>query len=183
MRISPDLRRDRPPAGETVRKAGVLVLVYPHDSGLTTLLMRRTPFPGVHSGQISFPGGSVEPQDPDLTATALREACEEVGVCGSEPQVVGQLAQVYIPPSRFLVRPIVAALPSRPAFRPSAAEVAELIELPLADLLHPDLKQETDMHLGGITVHVPYYAVQGHVVWGATALMLAELEARLRATD
>lgn len=182
MRMAPDLRRERPPSGVAVREAGVLVLVYPHAAGLTTLLMRRTPDPGVHSGQISFPGGSIESQDTDLTATALREACEEVGVCGNGVRVLGNLADVYIPPSQFLVRPVVATLPARPTFRPSAAEVAELIELPLVDLLHPDLKQETDMHLGGMTFRVPYYAVQGHVVWGATALMLAELEARLRAS-
>lgn len=181
MRMHPDLRRDAPPPGEDARRAGVLVLCYPHQGQLTTLLIQRTADPGVHSGQVGFPGGSVEPGDRDLTATALREACEEVGVCGANLAILGQLNRVYIPPSRFLVTPVVAALSVRPAFRPNPAEVAGLLELPLVELLRPECKQVTQMHLAGIAFRVPYYDVSGQVVWGATALMLAELEARLRA--
>ncbi|GAB4572835.1 MAG: CoA pyrophosphatase [Anaerolineae bacterium] len=181
MRMRPNLRRDNPPPGQPVREAGVLVLIYPGTRGLSTLLIQRTPDPGIHSGQIGFPGGSRETDDRDLQATALREACEEVGVCRDDVRVLGQLTRVYIPPSQFLVWPVVGALQARPTFRPSPAEVAGLIELPLADLLQDGLKRETDMQFGAFTVRVPYYSVEGHIVWGATALMLAELEARLRA--
>ncbi len=181
MRLHPTLPQDRPPAGVTARQAGVLVPVYPHQGALWSLLMQRTAHPGVHGGQISFPGGAAEPDDRDLIATALREACEEVGICGSQITVLGQLSPVYIPPSRFYVLPVVAALPARPAFRPSPAEVAALIEFPLAALLRPDCRQATTMQLGDLPFRVPYYAIEGQVVWGATALMLAELEGRLRA--
>lgn len=180
MVMEPNLRRVAPPPGETPRQAGVLVMVYPHNGRLTTLLMRRTPSPGVHSGQISFPGGKHEPHDPDHTATALREACEEVGVCEKSVTLLGRLTEVYIPPSRFMVWPTVGLLDERPVFKPNPDEVAELLELPLSSLLDESRKHIKDMHLGGMTFRVPYYDVQGHVVWGATALMLSEMEARLR---
>ncbi|MBN2472610.1 MAG: CoA pyrophosphatase [Anaerolineae bacterium] len=181
MRLHPDVPQDQPPPGADYRQAGVLVLVYPRQGALTTLLMQRTDHPGVHAGQISFPGGAAEPGDADLTATALREACEEVGVCREQVTVLGQLSPVYIPPSRFYVLPVVAALPARPAFFPSPAEVAALLEISLADLFRPESKRRTTMPLGGAALRVPCYAIEEHVVWGATALMLAELEARLRA--
>ncbi len=181
MRPRPDLRGpEEPPPGVPAREAGVLILAYPHSGSLSTLLIRRMPSSGVHSGQISFPGGACEPEDADPAATALREACEEVGVCGADLRVLGPLAQLYIPPSRFLVWPLVAALPACPDLRPSPAEVAGLIHLPLADLLDDGLKCEMDMRYGDLTARVPYYAIAGEVVWGATAMILAELEARLR---
>jgi 8-oxo-dGTP pyrophosphatase MutT (NUDIX family) len=180
MNILPAERPPRPPAGVNARQAGVLVLVYPVGQALTTLLIQRTPDPGVHSGQIGFPGGSWEVDDADLQQTALREACEEVGVCGATVRVRGQLTSLYIPPSQFMVHPTVGTAAARPAFTPSPAEVAGLLELPLVDLLDPARKQTTTMTFSGLPVQVPYYDVEGHVVWGATALLLAELEGRLR---
>ena len=181
MHLRPNPRPRVPPAEAAVREAGVLVLVYPAEAGLSTLLIQRAPDPGVHSGQIGFPGGGREPEDADPVATALREACEEVGVCGRDVAVLGPLAQVYIPPSGYLVWPTVGALPARPAFRPNPLEVAGLVELPLVTLLDDGIKGERDWEVGGMAFRVPYYDVAGHVVWGATALMLSELEGRLRA--
>ncbi len=180
MTLEPNIRRTTPPPGEAVRQAGVLVLLYPAQGALTLLLIRRTPDPGVHSGQVGFPGGAQEAEDADCTATALREACEEVGVCGPVA-VLGHLTPLYIPPSRYLVTPTVGAVPARPAFRPNAQEVAALLELPLPELLDDRRKRAEDWELGGAVFRVPFYDVGGHAVWGATALMLSELEARLRA--
>lgn len=182
MSMRPAFRRDGPPEGETARLAGVLVLLYPApaDGALTTVLMRRTPDPGVHSGQIGFPGGSWEADDPDMTATALREACEEIGVCEEALIVLGSLTPVYIPPSQFLVYPTVAHTSPRPVWQPDPKEVADLLELRLPDLLDEARKRQTDMTLHGTTFRVPYYDVAGHVVWGATALMLSEFETRLK---
>ena len=180
MAPRPHLRRTTPPAGETPRQAAVLVLVYPVDGALTTLLIRRTPDPGVHSGQVGFPGGAIEPGDADPMATARREAGEEIGLWGPVT-TLGQLTPLYIPPSRFLVTPTVGGLPARPAFHPNPAEVAELLELPLAGLLDDGRRREEDRELAGATVRVPFYDVAGHQVWGATALMLSEVEMRLRA--
>lgn len=192
MRLDPPSPRAKPPADDSFRRAGVLVLVYPVDDTLTTVLMRRTPDPGVHSGQISFPGGSAEPFDASIEVTALREACEEVGVCETtltvkgQLTVIGQLSPVYIQPSNFMVWPVVATLDRQPRFIPNPEEVAALFELPLTDLLDEACKKTTQMMLGDSgrlasrPYTVPYYDVEGQVVWGATALMLSELEARLR---
>lgn len=181
MLMRPHVRPLKPPPGKPERHAGVLALLYPVSGALYTVLMRRTDHPGVHAGQVSFPGGAWEPGDASYTATALREACEEMGVCGREVRVLGQLTRLYIPPSGFTVWPVVACVPKRPAFRPSPDEVAAVLEMPLAHLLDDNARCETPMTLGGITMQVPYYDVQGHVVWGATALILSEFEARLRA--
>ncbi|MBN1963807.1 MAG: CoA pyrophosphatase [Anaerolineae bacterium] len=181
MFTRPGLPRTLPPDLSKVRQAGVLALLYPAlAGGLVLALIRRTPDPGVHSGQIGFPGGAHEPGDSDATITALREACEEVGVCGPVC-ILGQLTPVYIPPSGFLVTPTVGWVPARPVFAPSPDEVAELIELPLPSLLDDSRKREEDWVLAGYDVRVPFYDVSGHKVWGATALMLSELEMRLRA--
>lgn len=181
MHLIPDVPRDAPPPGVAARRAAVLAPVYPAGGGLTTVLIRRTPDPGVHSGQIGFPGGALEPGDGSPAAGALREAYEEIGLRRADVRVLGSLAAVYIPPSGFVVTPVIGALGARPAFHPNPAEVAGLLELPLADLLDDTRKREQEMTLAGVRYRVPYYDVGGEVVWGATALMLAELEGRLRA--
>lgn len=180
MRLDPPIPRSKPPQDGSVRGAGVLVMVYPHAGQLTTLLMRRTTDPSVHSGQISFPGGKAESCDADIIATALREAEEEVGVRVDRASILGTLTDVYIPPSHFLVTPVVVVLPHRPTFVPSPVEVAALLEMPLSHLLDPDAVKTTPMTLHGHPFNVPYYDVYGQVVWGATALILSELEGRLR---
>jgi 8-oxo-dGTP pyrophosphatase MutT (NUDIX family) len=168
------------PNGETPRQAGVLALLFPQaDSRLHVLLTRRNDNLRGHSGQISFPGGRRDEDDPDFTATALRETCEELGLC-DEIAVLGHLSQIFIPPSNFNVYPTVGYLPAAPAPRPNPDEVAEVFSLGLDDLLNPSLKQTEMRTIQGYQVRVPYYSVQGHKVWGATAVMLGELEARLR---
>lgn len=166
---------DAPP-----REAGVLALITPRvDGRLHLLLTRRQESLRGHSGQISFPGGKRDPHDPDFTATALRETCEELGIC--DPiEVLGMLAAVYIPPSNFNVYPSVGYLGALPALRPNEAEVAEVLTFALDDLLNPAVKQEETRLISGYTVRVPYYHVSGHKVWGATAIMLSDLEIRLR---
>ncbi len=186
LKMSPnprgDMRRnlsyDTPP-----REAAVLVLVYPHaPDELRLVLTRRTEKLTKHSGQVSFPGGRRDEDDDSLAATALRETCEELGFCDtSQLTIIGMLAQCYIPPSHFQVQPVVATVPFIPEFHPSPDEVAEVLSFSLLDLLHPATKQHEYWQMQGYNVSVPYYAVQGHKVWGATAVMLSELEQRLRA--
>ncbi|MFQ3646602.1 MAG: CoA pyrophosphatase [Anaerolineae bacterium] len=168
------------PPNAPPREAGVLALLTPRADGrLHLLLTRRQESLRGHSGQISFPGGQRDPHDPDFTATALRETCEELGIC--EPiEVLGMLATVYIPPSNFNVYPSVGYLRQLSALRPNEAEVAEVLTLTLEELLDPSVKQEETRLISGYTVRVPYYHVGGHKVWGATAIMLFDLELRLR---
>jgi 8-oxo-dGTP pyrophosphatase MutT (NUDIX family) len=157
------------------RRGGVLAIFYPQGNQLYIPLILRPTYVGVHSGQVGFPGGGFDPIDTDLTATALREAYEEVGVHPSEVTVLGHLTPLYVYASNYLVQPTVAWINYRPDFRADPYEVAQLIETPLLDLLSPSNRRIETWDLRGRTGEVPYFAIQGHTIWGATAMMLSEL--------
>ncbi len=179
LSMAPSGRPLRPKENSNPRQAGVLVLVYPEPDGLHVVLTRRTENLRGHSGQISFPGGRHDPDDADFTATALRETCEELGIC-DPVQVLGSLSPIYIPPSNFLVYPTLAALPYRPSYRPNPDEVAEVFTLPLDQLLDVRTRSQEDWDFQGTRIPISFYLVRGHKVWGATAVILSELEYRLR---
>jgi len=168
------------------REAAVLALLYPRpaDGALSVLLTRRRAELRAHSGQISFPGGKRDPHDPSFQHTALRETQEELGIAPDAVRLLGQLAETYIPPTHYNVHPFVGYAEQLPALRPNAAEVAEVLHLTLDSLLDPQTRHTETRLIGGFPVHVPYYLVeqegQSHKVWGATAIMLSELEGRLR---
>ena len=161
-------------AGETCLRAGVLVLIYPRESHYYLVLTRRTSQVAHHQAQISFPGGQMDEQE-SAVKTALREAEEELNITPAEVRVLGQLTPLYIPPSNYCIYPVVAAAERRPDFRPSPHEVAEVIEIPLDHLLDlGNIKRET-WPIRGLDVTVPFYSFQEHKIWGATAMVLAEL--------
>ena len=165
--------------GVPPKEAGVLALVYPEMDGQHIVLTRRTETLRGHSGQISFPGGRRDPDDPSFTATALRETCEELGIC-NDIEVVGMLSPFYIPPSHFNVYPTVGALDYKPDTNPNPAEVAEVFSFALGDLINDEYKFEEFRQFNDRRVRIPYYMVREHKVWGATAVMLSEIESRLR---
>lgn len=132
-----------------------------------------------HSGQVSFPGGGVEAGDKNALDTALRETVEEIGICAQRAQPMGLLSNLYIPASHYEVAPVVVRYAGMPSFSPNTSEVAELFTFALDDLLRPELKAEEWRLIRGVDVRVPYYAINRHKVWGATAIMLSELERRL----
>jgi len=160
---------------ENVRYAAVMMLLYPIEGELHFCLIQRSNYAGKHSGQISFPGGKKEEEDVDYWATALRETQEEVGVDSSKVTLLKQLSSTYIPPSNFYDYPYMAYVESRPNFIPEKGEVAQVIEVPLNDLL-----KEASMQEGSITasysdeVVVPMFVFDSCDVWGATAMILAE---------
>lgn len=164
------------------RRSAVLVLLHPLADELHTLLMVRPAYEGVHSGQVAFPGGHHEPGDADDAATALREFREETGADVAGFTVVRNMTPVYIPPSRALVTPVIAYADALGTLRPDPREVAALIHTPVAHLLRDDILKRTNLYVqaAGRELDVPYWDVQGHVVWGATALMIAELREMLR---
>lgn len=168
---------------DNVRDSAVLQLIYPVAGVPHMLFMRRTEDGRAHSGQISFPGGRWEAQDKDFRETALREANEEVGLQPGAVEVLGAMTPLYIPVSYFMVHPFVAWSDARPEYRPSADEVSEIIELPVDYLLDPANKIRTEVRpssVPGLVLEVPAYRVpDGTIIWGATAMMLAELEALL----
>jgi|YNPNPStandDraft_1061719.scaffolds.fasta_scaffold07073_2 8-oxo-dGTP pyrophosphatase MutT (NUDIX family) len=164
------------------RTGAVLILLYPHAGQLHLPLTRRTQRVANHKGQISLPGGGQEEGDASLWATALREAAEEIGIHPEEVRYLGALTPLYIPPSNFDIHPFVGYTPARPRFSLAQEEVAELIELPLEVLLDPQSKAEETWVWRDRPMQVPFYRYQGHVIWGATAMVLSELEALLQSS-
>jgi 8-oxo-dGTP pyrophosphatase MutT (NUDIX family) len=170
-----------PPAGASPREGGVLVLLYPRDGagGLHLPLILRAEDGGRHSGQVSFPGGAQESAE-SITQTALREAQEEVGVPPDSVTVLGRLSPLYIPASGYRITPTVGYTPARPRFVLDQIEACELIEAPLAVFMDDTGVMEETWQFGQLPVRVPFFAVGGHKVWGATAMVLAELAAVLK---
>lgn len=165
---------------EDARKSAVLLLLYPGKDGLSFPLIERSAYDGVHSRQIALPGGATEPEDVSAVETALREAEEEIGVPRHGVRVLGQLSPLYIPPSNFLVQPVVGWVDAAPVWVPQVTEVASVIETPLGDFVRGHYKGMSKiMRRAGEEWEVPSYLIQGHVVWGATAMMLSELASLL----
>ncbi|MDX1614501.1 MAG: CoA pyrophosphatase [Candidatus Promineifilaceae bacterium] len=173
-------RGSRPPelAGDP-REGAVLVLLYERTGRPHLVLTRRRDDLNAHAGQISFPGGRREPGEA-LQNTAVREAQEEVGIDPRALTALGELTCLYIPPTDYEVHPFVAWHHAPPIFRRQEAEVAEIVEVPLSHLLDPATRREEPWVLHGFEVMVPYFMVDGHKVWGATAMMLSEFLERLR---
>lgn len=162
------------------RLAAVMILIFPSTQGQSLVLIRRADHPGaVHSGQMSFPGGRREPNE-TFEQTARRETFEEVGIDPASIQVVGEMTQLYVPPSDFEIHPFVGYLDYAPVWYPDTHEVAEVVEMPLHYLFEPQRKQSEIRHINDFSFEAHYYDVDGHKVWGATAIMLSEFEARLR---
>ena len=165
------------PTPEDATQSSVLILLYPLERKIGLVLMLRPEYKGVHSGQISLPGGKFEETDESLIYTALREAKEEIGIDPTQVQIIGQLTEMYIPPSHFLVAPIVGFQASRPQFTADPKEVARIIEIKLDDLLDEKNVQMKKMKLRlGITLKVPSFFIDGNIIWGATAMILSELK-------
>lgn len=163
------------------RHAAVMMLFYPKDSITHIVLILRPVYEGVHSGQIALPGGKVETFDLNYTETALRETQEEVGVQKHSVNVIKSLTQVYIPPSNFWVHPFMGFTENRPDFILQKEEVAEVIEVPLLELLND--RNVTSQKLStsyAQNIEVPSFELNGYVVWGATAMMLSELKMFLK---
>jgi len=159
---------------EYARMGAVLILLFEEEGAMKTCFIERTQYDGVHSGQIAFPGGKNEPGE-TLEQTALREAEEEIGVKQSDVHILGQLTELYIPPSNFLVHPFVGSISYKPSFFLQAAEVAEVVEIKIDDLADVRFRGEKNISLSnGNTVQTPFFGLQGKTVWGATAMIISE---------
>lgn len=160
--------------------SAVLCLLVPIADELNVILMKRMDDHTAHAGQVSFPGGRFEDADNGLQQTALREAHEEIGALPQLVDVLGALSPVYIPVSNYNVFPFVGYLKERPDYHLNRTEVSYTMEVPLKDLWHPDRKTRQDVFSPAIKKIIPdvnaYMLHDGTVIWGATAMMLSELE-------
>lgn len=162
------------------RPAAVLVLVAPGvDGSAVVILTERATYEGMHSGEVSFPGGKVEGGDADLEATALREAAEEVGLdpVAAEVELLGRLDPLRIPVSQFSITPVVAIARRSPVLRGSASEVARIIWAPLAAFLPDGPIEVVERQVRDWPLRYGGYRIDGLHVWGATARILGQLGA------
>lgn len=168
-----------------LRLAAVLLLVYPHDGVWHVPLTVRGSHLRDHTGQVSLPGGRIDPGE-SVEEAALREAYEEVGVVPAAVDVLGRLTPLHIAVSGYLLHPVVGLTAERPTFLIAADEVERLIEVPVARLQHPDVvgweERERWRAPHGV-MDVPYFDVDGAHVWGATAMVLAEFLALIGEND
>nr|WP_290665189.1 CoA pyrophosphatase [Ardenticatena sp.] len=165
--------------GKTCRVAAVLVLLFPKNGHPHTLLTVRRGHLSHHAGQVSFPGGRREDGE-TLAQTALREAQEEIGLSPDTVELIGALSPIYVPPSNFCVYPQVALATEAPHVLAESAEVQCVLFVPLAHFLSPRHVGIERWNLHDAPVHVPLYYVEPYKVWGATAMILAELMMVLR---
>lgn len=160
---------------ERTRRSAVLILFYPYAGEIYVPLILRPAYEGVHGGQMAFPGGRYERTDESLIRTALREAQEEIGIRVTDVQVIGQLTELFIPPSNFWVQPVVGVMPRKPEFYPDPREVDSVFEVSLTELTDATIVGTQQLDVRGHLVDAPFYHLQERRVWGATAMMIAEL--------
>lgn len=162
--------------------AAVLILIYPKDGEPHVLFTKRTNSVEYHKGEISFPGGAWEPGDADLTATALRETWEELGVSPEDVTVLGDLGD-SVTGTGFVVRSIVGTIREGYAFRPSVAEIDSVIEVPLRALMDPAHRRFETRWIDGRPISSWSFVHGGHLIWGATAGIVRRLVETLEKSD
>lgn len=167
--------------GSARRASAVLAAVYELRDEPHVLLTRRSWDLRSHKGEVSFPGGAHEPDDPDLVTTALREAHEEVGLPPEVVEVVGELDHLQTVTTEAFIVPYVGILSSRPPLRPDPREVAEIRDVPISELLADGVFREEIWSRDGVDRAIWFFELEGDTVWGATAAMLRDL--LCRATD
>ncbi len=169
-----------PVSSEPPRKnAGVLILLYPHKGKLNFILTKRTEKVESHKGQVSLPGGAQEDGE-SLRETALRETREELSLDRARIEILGEpLSPLFIPVSGFMVTPFVGYTPTRPRVSAAPAEVMEVIETPLAWIVDDARIAQEFWEMPRYAATVPFFSINGHKVWGATAMMLSEFREML----
>jgi len=165
-----------PDSGKDAREAAVMILFHPVNDQPHLIFIVRQSYDGVHSGQISFPGGKREPEDPDLIQTAIRETAEEIGINSKIIRVLGTTSPLFIPPSNFMVTPVVGYCPTIDNFTPQESEVKEVLTIPFTHFTDGRYKKVHTVNASyKRNMMVPCYRIQEHIIWGATAMMLNEL--------
>ncbi len=171
-------KRAFPRGIEDYRDASVLVALFPREDEWWLPLIVRTDDGGIHAGQVALPGGALL-GDETVEDAALREAHEEVGLAPGKVTLLGRLSTLPIPVSRFRVTPVIGTLAREPEWKLNEDEVESLFTISLYTLSDESLWRSEERQFGGQAVDIPYLALGGEKVWGATAMILAELTALL----
>ncbi|WP_394973307.1 NUDIX hydrolase [uncultured Croceitalea sp.] len=186
FKMEPEIRKQWRDSDEIAqrnpKRAAVMALFYPNKNYDTQLLLiLRKTYKGVHSNQIGFPGGKVEPTDKNLEITALRETEEEVGVSSKDVQVLKELSELYIPPSNFIVQPYLGLYKEPKPFKIQESEVEAIVEVLFSDFMDENnlIRQNLTTSYAN-NINVPAFKLNGYVVWGATAMMLSEIKELLK---
>jgi 8-oxo-dGTP pyrophosphatase MutT (NUDIX family) len=170
-----------PDGGRGLRKAAVLVGLVDRAAGMQVLLTRRTEALRHHAGQVSFPGGGIEPGDADPAAAALREAGEEIGLSGAQAEALGYL-DPFVTITGFHVFPLVARIDRAFSAVPDPREVDEVFEVPFDFLMQAGNARQLEVDFRGARRAVVEFQYLGHRIWGATAAMLVNLRQRIEAS-
>ena len=132
---------------QNARKSAVMILFFHEDNMLKMIVIRRSVYVGIHSGQIAFPGGRYEEEDGNVRVTALREIEEEIGISEDKIDIIGRLSDIYVPPSNFLISVFVGYLAEKLVYRIDQREVDEVIEIPFSDFFKPDIIKQKDFYV------------------------------------
>ena len=154
--------------------AAVLVPLYERDGEFYIVFTERTHRVSTHKGQISFPGGSHDEEDPSLLDTALRECTEEVGIACDAVEVLGQLDDCPTYVSHYIISPFVGLIPWPYVFTMSEMETASIIEAPISDMLDEKCLAEGSEVVDGKLIPAYFYSYRGRIIWGATARILKQ---------
>ncbi|MDC3252922.1 CoA pyrophosphatase [Crocinitomicaceae bacterium] len=175
---------DRPFSSEALKnikdykKSAVGIILFKEKDSLHCVLIQRPQYNGVHGNQISFPGGKMDASDSNLEITARRECMEEISLQSELMTTIGRLTQVFIPVSKFLVQPFIFFVENMPELIPDQREVDEIFTFDIRELLADESLKSMNMQFGNgrIQKNVPYFAFEERIIWGATAMILAELK-------
>ena len=156
------------------RAGSVLIVLYPDQDKILFPLIKRPNYEGLHSGQVSFPGGKAEAGE-NAIEVALREGNEEIGIDKSQVNVIGQLSDFFVIPSNFMVTPIVGFTSKRPSLVADPFEVAKILHGDIQSILPDTALLEQEILAGNIyPMKAPHFKIENEIVWGATAMMLNE---------
>lgn len=180
-RMSPSHRQ--PPGMEAhadvPRKSAVMVLLYGELDSLSVLFIQRPEYDGHHGGQMAFPGGKMDLSDETLLDTSIRECYEEIGICVLPSDIIGELTPLHIPVSNMDVYSYIAYLPQLPLLSIDRREVSYTVSAPISALLQPETVCHKTSIINNTSVNIPYYKIEDHEIWGATAMITSELLAML----